>query len=174
MVKSEPTTSTSIMQVIKPIIDASELTEYLDLSFDAEISIRVKANSRELIEVLRNYFGEFVSSVPAAMINVEVIDTASVALELDWIARQPDPGKKRIKEEYLDFRDGRLVRKRLTSVLFAMTDKHNLAVGPCLQNSNQIINFINNRYIEWQLRQGGLVWRSRDFPEWANQLWHCS
>ena len=33
----------------------------------------------------------------------------------------------------------------------------NLAIGPCLENSNQVINFVNNRFIEWSVRRGSLL-----------------
>ena len=33
----------------------------------------------------------------------------------------------------------------------------NIAAGPCLVNANQVINFINNRFIAWKLNQGCLL-----------------
>ena len=65
--------------------------------------------------------------------------------------KTPDPGKTKIKEEYVDLDDGRIVRKRLTGMLFVFGGGQNVAVGPCGANLNQVINFINNRYIEWLL-----------------------
>jgi HprK-related kinase B len=91
------------------------------------------------------------------VIEVTALETAVPEVNLDWISKALEPGKSRIKEEYYDFPDGRLVRKRLTGVVFAMTDTANLAFGPCLVNSNQVVNFINNRCIEWQLRRGGVL-----------------
>ena len=42
------------------------------------------------------------------------------------------------------------------------------AVGPCMDNLNQVVNFINNRYIEWLLCRGcllghaaGIIWNGR-------------
>jgi HprK-related kinase B len=35
-------------------------------------------------------------------------------------------------------------------------DEH-LAIGPCVDNPNQIINFINNRMIQWSLNHGALL-----------------
>jgi len=49
------------------------------------------------------------------------------------------------------------VRKRITGMHFIFGEGENVAVGPCLENSNQVINFINNRFIEWKLNQGGLL-----------------
>ena len=49
------------------------------------------------------------------------------------------------------------MRKRLTGMVFLMADGLNLAVGPCLANVNQVVNFVNSRYIEHLLRSGGLL-----------------
>ncbi|MCA9686017.1 MAG: HprK-related kinase B, partial [Myxococcales bacterium] len=55
------------------------------------------------------------------------------------------------------FIDGRMVRKRLTTMLFCFTETTHLAIGPCLDNDNQVVNFINSRYIQWLLHRGGLL-----------------
>jgi HprK-related kinase B len=71
--------------------------------------------------------------------------------------KQPDPGKTKIKEEFFNLPDGRIVRKRLTGMAFIFGEGENLAIGPCEENSNQVINFINNRFIELQLNQGSFL-----------------
>jgi HprK-related kinase B len=76
---------------------------------------------------------------------------------VELVEKLPDPGKTRVKEEYADLPDGRLVRKRLTGMAFIMADQLNLAVGPCLANANQVVNFVNSRYIERLLKRGGLL-----------------
>jgi HprK-related kinase B len=68
-----------------------------------------------------------------------------------FVEKRPDPGKTKSKEEYLDCGDGRLIRKRLTGMLFVLTGAEHLAVGPCVRNSNQIVNFINSRLIAHRL-----------------------
>lgn len=42
---------------------------------------------------------------------------------------EPDPGKSKVKEEYADFPDGRLVRKRLTGMVFVFGEGDHLAMG---------------------------------------------
>jgi HprK-related kinase B len=69
----------------------------------------------------------------------------------------PDPGKTRIKEEYADIANGRIVRKKLTGMVFIFGGTDHIAVGPCLDNLNQVVNFVNNRYIEWQILRGGIL-----------------
>jgi HprK-related kinase B len=42
-------------------------------------------------------------------------------------------------------------------MMFVFGAGDNLAIGPCTSNYNQVVNFINNRYIEWKLNQGGVL-----------------
>jgi HprK-related kinase B len=57
----------------------------------------------------------------------------------------------------LDFPDGRAVRKRLTGMMFMFGGGCNIALGPCIENDNQVVNFINNRFIQWELERGALL-----------------
>jgi len=106
---------------------------------------------------LAAYFKEFVTSSGAPDIAVSAHEVAGPETGLDFTVKQPDPGKSKIKEEWADLADGRVVRKRLTAMHFAFGQGENAAFGPCLANANQVINFINNRFIEWKLNQGGLL-----------------
>ncbi len=147
----------SVREIAASMLAEVDCNVSLDVAFDEEFAIRVASNSPELIASLKEYFGGFVGKAGDPGLEVLAIEMPAADLELDWTIKQPDPGKSKIKEEYFDFADGRLVRKRLTGVIFAMANDLNLAFGPCLANSNQVINFINNRYIEWQLQHGGLL-----------------
>ncbi|MBF0235343.1 MAG: HprK-related kinase B [Desulfamplus sp.] len=134
----------------------------------ANCRIRVKVNDESLLSELNHYFDNFVIPVPEAKpgdsiitepvdITISAHQTALLDLAIPFITKQPDPGKTKIKEEFIDLPDGRIVRKRLTGMYFFFGTKEHLAIGPCLENSNQVINFINNRYIEWELCKGGLL-----------------
>ena len=120
--------------------------------------IKVQSNHEPLLAELAQYFHQFVVSPDTpAQITVTAIEREPPAIKLDLHVKQPDPGKTKVKEEYCDLADGRLVRKRLTGMIFLFgTDTH-LAIGPCLANSNQVINFINNRLIQWELDRGCLL-----------------
>ena len=74
--------------------------------------------------------------------------------------KEPDPGKTKIKEEYADLVDGRLVRKRLTGMVFVFGGDRHVAIGPCVQNDNQVVNFINNRFIEFLIKGGCLLFHA--------------
>ena len=136
----------------------------------ADCRILVKMNKGALLDALMKYFDNFL--IPLESNDHDITITAHEApspdFPVEFIVKQPDPGKTKIKEAYVDLDDGRMVKKRLTGMHFLFGRGEHLAIGPCMENSNQVINFINNRYIEWELCNGALLghaaavsWRGR-------------
>ena len=136
-----------------PIVDT------LKLSFDGD-RIDVHANSHELVAKLRHYYRDFLGESGQAIIMVTALEIAEPVLPVSLEAKEPEPGKTRIKEEYADLADGRVVRKLLTGMAFVFGGQDNLAMGPCLANDNQVVNFINNRYIEHVIKAGALLFHA--------------
>ncbi|MBU1240415.1 HprK-related kinase B, partial [Myxococcota bacterium] len=130
----------------------------LSLQF-GECRILVEATHAQIITELSEYFRDFqeVSAAPP-FFTVFVIQRDDFAIdELDFAIKNPDPGKTKIKEAWIDAEGGRIVRKVITGMHFFMADEVNIAIGPVLENLNQIINFINNRFIQYQVHQGYLL-----------------
>ncbi|MEZ4524631.1 MAG: HprK-related kinase B [Desulfobacterales bacterium] len=130
--------------------------------------MEVAANQKEITEKLRAYYGHFVQSRGMAQIVITVHEADVPQFDQEFGTKEPDPGKSKIKEEYIDLSDGRVVRKRLTGMVFLFGEGENLAVGPCLANISQVVNFINNRFIEWELCRGcllghaaGIAWKGK-------------
>ncbi|WP_462325667.1 HprK-related kinase B [Desulfoplanes sp.] len=119
--------------------------------------IDVTTNSFKLNHNLQDYFQEFMVHGRPADIQITVHEAEAPALDLDFSVKEPEPGKSKIKEEWVDLVDGRIVRKRITGMHFIFTRDEHLAIGPCEVNPNQVINFINNRFIEYKLQQGCLL-----------------
>lgn len=119
--------------------------------------IKVLANRQELIDGLTDYYRQFISGPDQAHITVTLHEAPQIDLPVSYAIKQPDPGKSKIKEEYVDLADGRIVRKRLTGMVFIFGKGDNMAIGPCLDNLNQVVNFINNRDIEKLLCDGCLL-----------------
>ncbi|MHB8811539.1 MAG: HprK-related kinase B [Desulfobulbaceae bacterium] len=119
--------------------------------------IGVRTNSPDLTNNLREYFSDFLSDAPAWDMLITAHEAPSSELPHVFMTKEPDPGKNKIKEEFVELADGRVVRKRLTGMVFVFGGDDSLAIGPCLANANQVINFINNRFISWKLRQGCLL-----------------
>jgi len=130
---------------------------HLDLG---DCRIRLCSNSPELLAQLDAYFGSFVAGPGPVDVVLTALETESPSVPLDLQVKQPDPGKDKVKEEYADLPGGRLVRKVLTGMVFLFGQDVNLAVGPCEANPNQVVNFINNRYIEHKMNQGCLLGHS--------------
>jgi HprK-related kinase B len=143
-------------QLVRHIRAAFPSVAQLILAFD-DCRIGVQTNSPELAYNLREYFSDFLSEDTTVDMLLTAHEAPPPELPHIFMSKEPDPGKNKIKEEFVDLSDGRLVRKRLTGMVFAFGGDDSLAVGPCLANANQVINFINNRFISWKLRQGCLL-----------------
>ncbi len=120
-------------------------------------SIEVETNDRDLLDQLAAYFVSFTGRSGPADIRIAAYEAPRPDLGLTFTAKAPDPGKTKIKEAFCELPDGRVVKKLLTGMLFAFGQEINIAVGPCRANANQVINFINNRYIEFMLNRGCLL-----------------
>ncbi|MDO9084087.1 MAG: HprK-related kinase B [Humidesulfovibrio sp.] len=130
---------------------------FLDLG---DCRIMVRSNSPELLAQLDSYFGTFVAGPGPVDLSITALEAESPSIPLELVVKEPDPGKDTIKEEYADLPGGRLVRKRLTGMVFLFGKDVNLAVGQCGANPNQVVNFINNRYIEHKLNRSCLLGHS--------------
>jgi HprK-related kinase B len=146
----------SCTDFIRAVRERCPATCELRFDFDG-VAVLVASNSQRLNAALEDYFREFVA-VPRDGFTPDFVITAHEGTAPDigeaFTEKAPDPGKTRVKEEYVNCGDGRLVRKRLTGMLFAFTPAEHLAVGECVRNCNQIVNFINSRLIAYRLDQG--------------------
>lgn len=151
--------NTSCLEFIKTVRSGYPATSCLQLNFDG-ITVQLQTNERRLLGMLSEYFREFVADMDmdfSPMITITAHEAAVPRFEEEFIEKAPDPGKSRVKEEYLNCPDGRIVRKRLTKMILAFSGPENLAMGPCVANANQVINFINNRLIAYHLNKGGYL-----------------
>ena len=128
-----------------------------------ELTLDVRSNSAAVIDDLRGYFGCFVEADAAGPADLEFqlleapVEEPPVALQVKPHA----PGKRADKERFADVPGGgRVVRKQATGMLFlfgAAANAPNIAVGPCAQNRNQLVNFLCARYMERRLAQGWML-----------------
>jgi len=149
----------SIKKMTGALVDDTRkrVLQSLSLCFGDAI-IKVRSDSPRLLEILGAYYEGFVCAGHGSPdMEVIALEQDPPRLTGDFVIKEPDPGKTKIKEEYADFHDGRVVRKRLTGMLFWFGGGANVAVGPCVENANQVINFINNRYIQWMLNRGYIL-----------------
>jgi HprK-related kinase B len=123
-----------------------------------QCTIRLHSNHPDVIAYLADYYRPFACDprVPPDL-EVSLLQGPQQHVDHELLVYPPGPGKTRIKDEYADVPDGRVLRKRLTGMLFLFGGGNNLAVGPCLDNLNQAVNFVNNRFTQWYLDRGCLL-----------------
>ena len=126
------------------------------------------SNEPKLMQAVSEYFADF------RRLDADTLEAAAAGGELTRISaldvEPPDFGGHRTmtigefkpsvrgpKEAYFDVHDGRVVHKLRTGMWFLFGRDEHLAIGPCSENPNQIINFINNRMIQWSLNHGALL-----------------
>lgn len=116
----------------------------------------IDASSEALLEELRHYFGGLVDEAAAEHPDIHIeafhaprTEPYEVPFE-DW---KREPGKK-LKEAFADIEGGRVVHKVRTGMQFMLGPGNKIAVGDCLGNPNQVINFINSQYMNWLLHRG--------------------
>ena len=125
--------------------------------------IHIKSNSTELINKLSQYFDNcnVLDERPEqdAVADIDMIAIESIAPEMgvDYVDWAREPGKTGRKDEYFDFEHGRLVRKVRTGMVFLQSESSIVAAGPCIDNDNQVINFINSQYMNWLQNRGWLI-----------------
>jgi len=155
MSESTPTSVRGFAEALRrryPVVDSLGLRL-------ADVQVVVRSNDQAHIDELRAYFGEFVvddAGDDATEIFAFEGDEPDLS-GLDLTVRPPEPGKSSIKEAYVDLADGRIIRKLKTGVVFLAGGGVHLAVGPCRAHPNQIVNFVNNRFIELRMREGSLL-----------------
>jgi HprK-related kinase B len=124
------------------------------------LRIDVLTNSAELQNKLRSYYRDFLATDHTPLIEITAIEMPPLDVGIPLTLKEPDPGKSKIKEEYTDLTDGRIVRKRLTKMVFVFGGDRHIALGPCVTNDNQVVNFINNRFIEFLIKGGSLLFHA--------------
>lgn len=120
-------------------------------------SVRLESNSAELLRRLRLYFRHFRADGPAPSCVITALEAPEPDFQLVFHDWQRDPGKVGRKDTYADIAGGRICRKFRTGMQFLLGDGVKLAVGACLDNDNQVVNFVNSQYMNWLLHQGWIL-----------------
>lgn len=143
------------------MLGCSNVQDTLDQSVDLQLddcTIRVEMDEPVLREKLLRYFKPFlIQNDDQPHIVIKALENPPLKPGISLTDLHPGCSKKRIKEQYINIPGGRVVRKKLSGMLFFMNSGENIAIGPCTDNDNQIVNFINNRFIQWKLDQGCLL-----------------
>jgi HprK-related kinase B len=130
-----------------------EKTVTLDLD---GFSIALRSNSRKLLQHLEQYF-KHVAGMRSPDIEVICIESEIAKSSFEYIDWKREPGKAGRKDAYCDLADARLVLKVRTGMLFLQHEQYRIAIGPCNEYDNQVINFINAQYMNWLQQNDALI-----------------
>nr|WP_319494137.1 HprK-related kinase B [uncultured Desulfobacter sp.] len=132
-------------------------TEPFLLTLD-DCTIEIKCSSEALRKELTRYFLPLLDAPHGRVkIHIQVIDGPETSLGCPLTPQKPGSGKTEVKEEWALLDVGRVVRKVNSGIIMVFGGDQNLVSGPCLDYPNQVINFINNRFIEYKLNKGALL-----------------
>ncbi len=149
---------TTVADVLGQADVSANLPIYLD--FDG-YTIKFVSNSQTLNAELKDYYKHFLGAETDAIdCLVEGVQSAAPDIEGDWQVKQPDPGKTKIKEHILKTDDGKVVRKVLTGVHLFFLGSRRVCTGPLEDNPNQVVNFINNMFLDYLLAPAGQLFHA--------------
>ena len=119
--------------------------------------LALRSNSAALLDRMRDYFGHVVTETKEPQAKLIAWERDPVHTGFDFIDWAREPGKTGRKDSYADVPGGRLVRKVRTGMVFLQSADHIVAAGPCLENDNQVINFINSQLMNHLQHQGAMI-----------------
>jgi HprK-related kinase B len=147
--------SESISEIIERVTRGVDLSHRIGVKV-AGLHFNLCTNEPALVDELRQYFDELSAEpVEKPDYNVLAIQTSEPKFDVGYADWPRDPGKVGRKEEFADVPGGRIVRKVRTGMHFLLGDPNaQVAIGPCTNNPNQIVNFINVQVIRHYLDEG--------------------
>ena len=122
-----------------------------------DFCLALRSNSRDFLQMMSRYFSHCLAEHCTADATVEAYDAAVQRLDIEWRDWAREPGKSGRKDSYHELDDGRLLNKVRTGMLFLQSEPCRIALGPCRQLDNQVINFINSQYMNRLQQQGWLI-----------------
>jgi len=128
----------------------------LDLAFE-ELTLRMSSNSEDLLTRLATYYEPFVRRDVQPHITVHALDAIPPDLNVQFSGVPRNEAGKATKEEWAKAQDGWIVRKVRTGMTYLLGPRLRLAVGDVLQDSNQIINFVDNQFLDHRVHAGGVL-----------------
>lgn len=122
-----------------------------------DCTLRIRSNSLHLLNRLKHYFADIICQTDTPAIEIIAIEQDALQLDIDFLEWKREPGKQNRKDSHYDLPGARLLRKVRTGMVFLQSETHRIAVGPCIKNDNQVINFINAQYMNWLQQRDWLI-----------------
>lgn len=139
-------------------IDPNDCQYHFDLVLE-RVQLNVRCNTQELVIALQEYFsayiplqGDFDQSFTLFM-----VESTPVEQDLSWNNWPRELGKRGLKDSYIDVDGGRWLRKIKTGMVYFQGNDCRLAIGPCLANFSQVVNYLINQYMNYLQQDGALI-----------------
>lgn len=139
----------------------------LTLNFPG-LSVDLQATNSAVLDDLADYYQDYRDTPQAdTRLPIWVVDTPVPA---DWLDQPWQPvarptAQQTLKEAYLDTPDGRWIHKTRTGMLMLQRPIAPAVVGDCRANLSQVVNFINNQWINAALNQGRTLGHASAFAK---------
>ena len=141
-----------------------ECTETLALSFQG-IRFRLHTNNRAVLDNLECYFAGL--TMPASAPIEQTIYLLDQEPDIDQTRWTPVKRNKvsplGLKEAYADAPDGRWIHKVRTGMVMFQSLTEPMVIGHLLENPSQVVNFINNQFLNHYQRQGYVLGHASAF-----------
>jgi len=151
------TSNTTLQAISTELIQDNTLLERTLFLQCGECVVQLQSNSAPLLDELAHYFRHICIAPTTTDMQVIAIDCPAPNLDCCFQEWPREAGKKGRKDVFYDIEGGRLIRKFRTGMVFLQSETHRIAAGPCLVNSNQVINFINNQHMNWLQQRNWLI-----------------
>lgn len=141
-------------------------TVYLLLPFQG-LTLQIWADNPRILELLKQYYSGLTASIPSESQPVQavfLIDQQVNTQGINWTpAKRNKPSPLGLKEAYWDTSEGRWIHKVRTGMVFLQTLDAPLAMGDLTRHFSQVVNFINNQFLNVQQRCGYLLGHASAF-----------
>ena len=151
--------TSNLTGIASDLIEQHPPEHSLGLKFD-QWGTRIDSNNPELNRHLANYFKQCVTDVDSPHTVITAVDMPPPDLGLTFTDWPREGGKTGRKEAFADIEGGRVIHKVRTKMQFLLGDELRVAVGDCLKNDNQVINFAITQYITWLMEHGYVICHS--------------
>lgn len=152
-VNSEPDSHGSIAAAAEALARSTPAEHARHFAF-GDWRLELRSNSAALLDTVGTYLSLFACAPGDADTTVVAYETEVPALPGEFFDWKRGPGKVGKKEQVADVDGGWIVRKVRTGMHFLLSGEHKVAVGPCLANFNQVVNFVNAALVSHRLAAG--------------------
>ncbi|MBB5322608.1 HprK-related kinase B [Marinobacter oulmenensis] len=129
------------------------------------IRFRVVSDSPAIVAYLRDYYSGLTSARNGqAEQRIFLINDEPGIEGKDWApVKRSKGGSRGAKEAYFDVSDGRWIHKLRTGMVMFQSLEEPMAIGDLCANRAQVVNFINNQFLNQHQREGYLLGHASAF-----------